>query len=235
MNPWGAAIADWATTQIGKPYVFGAEVNVADDNPAAFDCSELMQWAIWHAGKVLAPDGSWIQQNWCYRNGGASAMDMIRDTAGLLVFRCLHRDGTPVPPDYMGPRPFLAHVGVTDGYGNVIEALNPRTGVRRAPLSYTSWTAAFTVPQFGYTRTSTPVDSDESEDDEMQYVYVQWDNGIWRRHGNTVALLTQPVWDYESKLAEFLGKPITVVTDPDLARLVLERCLDTRTGREVEL
>ncbi len=49
-----------ALRQIGKPYIFGVEVKLSDTNPAAFDCSELVQWLYWQIGYVV-PDGSFNQ------------------------------------------------------------------------------------------------------------------------------------------------------------------------------
>ena len=46
-----------AQAQAGDPYVYGAEANLADPNPKAFDCSELTQWAAKRAG-VTIPDGA---------------------------------------------------------------------------------------------------------------------------------------------------------------------------------
>lgn len=57
---------DWAkfktlvTGQLGKPYVFGAEVKLDDPEPKAFDCSELVEWAFAQVG-VTVPDGSMNQ------------------------------------------------------------------------------------------------------------------------------------------------------------------------------
>lgn len=46
-----------ARSQVGKPYVFGAEVDLKDPDPKAFDCSEFIQWVFNQAGFVV-PDGS---------------------------------------------------------------------------------------------------------------------------------------------------------------------------------
>lgn len=49
-----------ALKQVGKPYIFGVEVKMTDTNPAAFDCSELIQWLFWQIGYDV-PDGSFNQ------------------------------------------------------------------------------------------------------------------------------------------------------------------------------
>ena len=48
--------------QLGKPYRFGAEVQLHNTNPTEFDCSELIEWAYAQIG-VKAPDGSYNQFN----------------------------------------------------------------------------------------------------------------------------------------------------------------------------
>lgn len=231
MSPHGKVIALYALTQIGKPYVFGAEVDLDDPDPRAFDCSELVQWSIRRAGPVVAPDGAWVQQHWCYREGMSPAMASAHVTPGLLLFRLRDRQGNPIPPSYVGPRPHVSHVGITTGDGRVVEALNPRTGVRVGPFNHTLWTACFGVPQFDYRPMSTPVDGDESGDDDVKTIYVQHDGAIWRRIGNVTTWVDQPTWDYESSLAEFLGTPIEVITDPDLAKIALQGTLNVQTGQ----
>lgn len=233
MSPKGADIALYAYTQLGKPYSWAIEVDLDDPDPPGYDCSELMQWSIWHAGKVLAPDGSWVQQRWCYLNGGSPAFDMAATRAGILVFRLKDRQGRPLPPDYSGPRPATAHVGVTDGHGNVIEALNRFTGVHRIPYRRVQWTSAFTVPQFDYTPTpSTPVD-DNQGDDEVSAIYVKRGDEIWRVIGNTAAHLSPESWEFDSALSNQLGKPITLIDDSATVRAILDGRIDTDTGHAI--
>lgn len=61
-QPGALSSIDWdkfktlATAQLGKPYVFGVEDD-GNANPAAFDCSELVQWLYEEIG-VTVPDGS---------------------------------------------------------------------------------------------------------------------------------------------------------------------------------
>lgn len=48
---------------VGKPYVFGAETDLGDPDPAhiqALDCSELVEWLYAQIGLVM-PDGSYNQ------------------------------------------------------------------------------------------------------------------------------------------------------------------------------
>lgn len=52
-----------ARALVGKPYVFGAETNLKDPDPAhikALDCSELVEWLYAQIGLAM-PDGSYNQ------------------------------------------------------------------------------------------------------------------------------------------------------------------------------
>lgn len=100
------AIAARAT---GLPYVLGAEADLtSDDLPAAFDCSELVQWACHRAGITDCPDGHWIQIEWAARQGLQIGVDDAIATPGALLFVY---DGTPA-----------GHVAFSRGDGYTIEA-----------------------------------------------------------------------------------------------------------------
>jgi len=53
-------IVKLAEGQLGKPYVFGVELNLDDDYPKSFDCSEFVQW-LFHKNGLTIPDGSKAQ------------------------------------------------------------------------------------------------------------------------------------------------------------------------------
>ena len=49
---------------VGKPYVFGAEINLRESDPAilkAIDCSELTEWLFFQGLGLSLPDGSYNQ------------------------------------------------------------------------------------------------------------------------------------------------------------------------------
>jgi len=46
--------------QVGDKYIFGHEVNLDDEDPDAFDCSELVEWFFAQFG-IVVPDGSYNQ------------------------------------------------------------------------------------------------------------------------------------------------------------------------------
>ena len=123
----------FALAQTGDRYIFGAEANLKDPNPDAFDCSELVQWACARAG-VYIPDGSSAQNAYC------AHIDVSRGirTRGALLF---------IP----------GHVAISLGNGRTIEALNPELGVRQMSATQRSfnWTSAGLIPGMRYGGTPT--------------------------------------------------------------------------------
>src|SRR5688572_9163759 len=77
---------DVAQAQVGDRYVFGAEVkNLDDQNPDAFDCSELTQWAAHQAG-VTIPDGAAGQYRYFQKMGLLVPVEQAANTPGALLF-----------------------------------------------------------------------------------------------------------------------------------------------------
>lgn len=97
-----------AQSQAGDVYRFGAEASASDRDPDAFDCSELVEWALARVG-VRFVDGSVNQINRCRPIPVAQA---IR-TRGALLFR-------PGNPN---------HIAISLGDGRTIEARGRRYGV----------------------------------------------------------------------------------------------------------
>ncbi|GAB2623003.1 C40 family peptidase [Nocardioides ginkgobilobae] len=100
----GAAI-QYAMAQVGKAYVYGAA------GPSAFDCSGLTMMAYRAAG-ISLPHSSSAQ----YSSGTRIAESALQP--GDLVF-------------YYSP---ISHVGIYLGNGMIVDAANPSSGVRVAPL-----------------------------------------------------------------------------------------------------
>jgi len=138
-----------ALAQQGDRYVGNAEADPSNPNPSEWDCSELVQWACDRAGVSPAmPDGSWIQQRWCASQGRIVSVDQALATRGALLFN--HRDdaGNPVDP---GPTcPPHAHVAISLGDGNTIEAMGTKFGVLVASARNRSWTAGALIPGCTY-------------------------------------------------------------------------------------
>jgi cell wall-associated NlpC family hydrolase len=114
-----------AKAQIGDRYVFGAEVKLSDPNPAVFDCSEFTQWAAFQAGEKI-PDGATAQYLHFKEKGLLIDPAKAKDTPGALLFSF---DREPRPGDGRTPG---AHVAISLGNGRVVEAANPRVGVRES-------------------------------------------------------------------------------------------------------
>jgi cell wall-associated NlpC family hydrolase len=125
-DPGGHTVAqqflDAALAQTGDSYVFGAEAQPDDPNPTTFDCSELTQWAASRVG-VHLPDGSWQQYLQLKEAGAVIPVDQAVHTPGALLFSF---DSEPTPG---GGRPGQAHVAISLGDGNTIEARGRAYGV----------------------------------------------------------------------------------------------------------
>ena len=100
-----AAAVRYAMAQVGKSYVYGAA------GPSAFDCSGLTMMA-WAQAGVGLPHSSRAQ----YASGAKVAAANLQP--GDLVF-------------YYSP---ISHVGMYIGNGMIVDAANPRSGVRVAGL-----------------------------------------------------------------------------------------------------
>lgn len=99
-----AAVA-YALAQVGDSYVHGGT------GPNAYDCSGLTMMA-WAQAGVALPHSSSMQ----YAQGRKVSRDDLQP--GDLVF-------------YYSP---ISHVGIYIGNGQIVDAANPRTGVRIAPV-----------------------------------------------------------------------------------------------------
>jgi uncharacterized protein YycO len=106
-----------AMSQVGKQYILGSEANPNDPNPRAFDCSELVEWAVKRAGGNIV-DGANNQFNYCRQHGTVISVQQALRTPGALLF---YRN--------------LGHVMISLGDGRVVEAGNSRVGVVVRPAS----------------------------------------------------------------------------------------------------
>jgi hypothetical protein len=142
-------VVSLALAQQGDRYVSNAQNDPANPDPSEWDCSELVRWSCARAGVTpTMPDGSWIQQRFCASQGQLISVDQAIGTRGALLFN--HRDdaGTPVDP---GPTcPPHAHVAISLGDGNTIEAMGTKYGVLVASARNRSWTAGGLIPGCTY-------------------------------------------------------------------------------------
>ncbi|KIF05932.1 glycoside hydrolase, partial [Streptomyces sp. RSD-27] len=102
----GDAALRYATAQIGKPYVWGAE------GPASFDCSGLTSQAWQHAGRSI-PRTS--QEQWAQLH--RVPLDQLR------------------PGDLVVYFPKATHVALYIGDGKVIQAPRPGARVKVSPIA----------------------------------------------------------------------------------------------------
>ncbi|WP_257461223.1 peptidoglycan-binding protein [Archangium lipolyticum] len=133
-SPGGRGTADAfvqkALAQNGDRYIFGAETNLNDPNPKAFDCSELVQWAAHQVG-VSIPDGTMNQLPHIQRAGKGISVEQALRTKGALLFR-------------------PGHVAISLGDGRTIEAKGSKYGVGIFSAHGRGWTAGGLIPGMKY-------------------------------------------------------------------------------------
>lgn len=127
------AMVGYALAQAGDRYIYGAEVSLSDKDPDAYDCSELVQWAVARAGGSI-PDGSGAQYAHCKRKGTTMSVAAAIKTRGALLFA--------------GPNA-SNHVAVSLGNGKTIEARGRAYGVVSATAAG-RFTLAGKVPGLRY-------------------------------------------------------------------------------------
>lgn len=121
----GQDLVNKMMTQVGKRYIFGFEVNLNDRNPRAFDCSEIIEWALYQLG-VRFPDGSSAQ---------IAATNKISVAQGLKT------------PGALLYKP--GHIAVSRGDNTTIEAKGRNYGVG-VFSAVNRFTRAGLVPQLAY-------------------------------------------------------------------------------------
>ena len=131
-----------ALSQRGDPYVFGAPTaRVSDADPDQFDCSELTRWAAGRAGVDL-PDGSWLQYLALEQQGAVVPVEEAIRTPGALLF------SFSSDPRVGGGRPTQAHVAISLGTGETIEARGRAYGVGQFGAA-NRFTYAAVIPGLG--------------------------------------------------------------------------------------
>lgn len=123
-----------ALSQQGDRYIFGTEAAPSNPNPSAFDCSELVEWALARIG-VRFVDGSVNQYGTCRNAGTLLSIDAAIRTRGSLLFR------TQTSPQ---------HVAISLGDGRTIEARGRAYGVGVFSAYGRNWNHAGRVPGLAY-------------------------------------------------------------------------------------
>lgn len=131
--------------QAGDRYVFGAEARHSDPDPDTFDCSELIEWACARLGVTpRMPDGSWYQARHVRNHNTGTTVARALATPGALLFRF---SSDP----YSGDRPRSAHVAVSLGNSQTVEARSTSLGVGVfGGASGRTWTHAGLIPGVDY-------------------------------------------------------------------------------------
>jgi cell wall-associated NlpC family hydrolase len=114
-NQLAQHVVEVALAQRGDAYVFGAEADLNDKDPTAFDRSELTQWAAHQAG-IDIPDGGAAQYLDLKANGLLIPVEQAARTPGALLFSFSSE------PTAGGERPTVAHVAISQGTGYAVEA-----------------------------------------------------------------------------------------------------------------
>lgn len=131
-------VLDLMLSQTGDPYVLGAEADPRDPNPAAFDCSEIVEWACARAGVVpKVPDGAWWQFEHCRKHGTLIPIGSAIVTPGALLFRVIGPHGGGGAGN---------HVAVSLGNGRTIEARGRAWGVGSFNANGRGWTHGALIP-----------------------------------------------------------------------------------------
>lgn len=130
---------DAALRQTGDQYIFGAEAASSESDPEAFDCSELVEWAAAQVG-VTVPDGTWLQYLHLKEQGAIVPVEEAIDTPGALLFS-FSQEPTPG-----GARPSQAHVAISLGDGQTIEARGTQYGVDSFEASPQRFEYAAVIP-----------------------------------------------------------------------------------------
>lgn len=118
-----------AEKQAGDRYVFGAETRLADPDPSAFDCSELVEWAAYQVG-VKIVDGSQNQRRVC-KGYKQLTLAQAAATRGALLFTS-------------------GHVAISRGDGTTIEARGRKYGVVVVPNAVSRFVDAGLIPGMRY-------------------------------------------------------------------------------------
>lgn len=119
-------------------------MGASDSNPAAFDCSELIEWGCGRLGiRPTMPDGSWYQLQHCISNAPRISVERAILQPGALLF-VFSND------PYGDQRPERAHVAMSLGNGITIEARGVAYGVGVFSVEGRGWTHAGLVPGLSY-------------------------------------------------------------------------------------
>lgn len=111
-----------ALDQVGDQYVFGAEVSESDPDPDVWDQGEFTQWSAYQVGSQI-PGSSFEQYLDLKEKGLLIPIEQGLDTPGALLFHFSEE------PALDSGRPSEAHVAISLGDSQTVEAQSPEAGV----------------------------------------------------------------------------------------------------------
>jgi murein DD-endopeptidase MepM/ murein hydrolase activator NlpD len=132
-----ADFAYWAGTRAGGKYVFGAARTPSNANQMQFDCSSLVQWALYQVGITNFPGDTVSQTAYLNRKGTRISIEQAVNTRGALLYR-------------LGGGGKSDHVAISLGNGTTIEASSPSIGIGNQSALGRGWNAAYLVPGLRY-------------------------------------------------------------------------------------
>ncbi len=141
-----------AQSQVGKPYIFGAQPQSTDANPAAFDCASFVKWCCDRAGVVpRMPPLTYYQHIHCIQHGTIVGVDQAITTRGALLITHRDRNLQPlVPTEPVNAGLFrVAHIAISLGDGRTVEAANSVLDTCIRTAYNRGFTAAAIIPGIG--------------------------------------------------------------------------------------
>jgi hypothetical protein len=157
-------------TQVGKPYVMGAEARADDPNPVALDCSELVQYSCDRDGVTpVMPDGAFFQWRHCVNHGTQMKLDDGIRTRGALLFI-----GDPDATQFAQVEHVAFSLGGEINHETTVEARGRAWGVGCFPAR-NRFTMAALIPGVDYGPRTPRWPSESEENDMRQFVVgVPW-------------------------------------------------------------
>lgn len=127
-----------ALTRQGGKYVLGAPRTPSNPNQTTFDCSSLIQWALYQVGITHFPGTTFTQVPYLEKKGMEITTGEAYKTRGALLYRTGTAGGA------------RDHVAISLGNNQTIEAEGTSYGVTVASAIGRGWTHAFRVPGLRY-------------------------------------------------------------------------------------
>lgn len=154
----GEACVRRAKTQLGDPYRWGAIPDKTAADPSAYDCAELVTWAVYQGAGVLA--GTSRNNTDDPRIADASSADWYDQTRRGILERIELSTAARIAGAVLVKHPrrdaagklLPGHVALSDGKGRMVEAAGGRGVIDTREVGAVHWDLACLVPGVVYTR-----------------------------------------------------------------------------------